>query len=70
MTEPTTFTQPTPPQLRQCGRCRLFFPRPGEDLHPAEMKEWWACDECASEITPSRQRIRRDVGDSAQHESK
>lgn len=63
MTDPITFTQRIPPPLRQCGRCRLFFPTPG-DLNPAEMKEWWACDECTTHIPPSRQHIPVDDGDS------
>jgi hypothetical protein len=59
MTESPTFTQPIPPPLRQCGRCRLFFPTSG-DLHHAELREWWACGECAALITPSRHRSSAD----------
>ena len=45
--------QPSPPSLRQCGRCRLFFPAVA-DLHPAERKEWWACNDCKASIIPSQ----------------
>lgn len=58
MTEPKPFTQPVPPPVRQCGRCRLFFPTSG-DLHPAELKEWWACRDCTAAIIPSKQRASR-----------
>ena len=61
MTESTTFTQPIPPPLRQCGRCRLFFPTTG-DLHSAELKEWWACDDCTTQIIPRHQRIAAEGG--------
>lgn len=56
MTDPPTSTQPNQPPLRQCGRCRLFVPASGE-LHAAELKEWWACDDCSALITPSHRRI-------------
>ncbi len=55
MTDSTVTSQPIPPALRQCGRCRLFFPT-GEGFHPAELKEWWACDDCSTRIIPSHQR--------------
>lgn len=62
MTDPTTFAHPIPPPLRQCGRCRLFFPTSG-DLHPAELRELWACADCATRIIPSNQPIPADDGD-------
>ena len=46
-------TQPTPPPLRQCGRCRLFFPAPS-DLSRAELAGWWLCNGCTARLTPSR----------------
>jgi hypothetical protein len=61
MTDSSTFTHPSPPPLRRCGRCRLFFPTHG-DLHAAELKEWWACDDCSTQITPSRERVPTNDG--------
>lgn len=55
MTDSATTRRPNPPPLRQCGRCRLYFPA-ADDIHPAELKQWWACDDCSTRIIPSHRR--------------
>ncbi|HWL43474.1 MAG TPA: hypothetical protein VNQ73_11065 [Ilumatobacter sp.] len=41
--------------LRQCGRCRLYFPvPPGTD--PSEVGDWWVCPNCAQALLPIRER--------------
>jgi hypothetical protein len=32
-----------PPETRQCGRCRLFFPG---DLEAEDTSRWWLCPTC------------------------
>ncbi len=53
MTDPTTFTQPIPPPLYQCGRCKLFFPT-REHLQESEPRQSWACADCTTRIAPSQ----------------
>jgi hypothetical protein len=38
---------------RQCGRCRGHFPIEG-DVHPMELRDWWACASCAESLLPGR----------------
>jgi len=48
-------TAPTPPAgaLRQCSRCRLFFPaEPG--LSDIDRRGWWTCTGCHAAITPDQ----------------
>lgn len=52
---PGQTSTPSSGSLRQCGRCRLYFPAAG-DLHPAELKEWWSCADCSTAIIPRTQR--------------
>jgi hypothetical protein len=38
---------------RTCGRCRLEFPI-GADVHPMELRDWWACAPCTEALLPTR----------------
>ena len=38
---------------RTCGRCRLGFPI-GADVHPMELRDWWACAACTEALLPTR----------------
>lgn len=49
-TESTSAVAP----LRQCGRCRLFFPaEPGTPLRA--LQDWWACTGCRAALIPDSQ---------------
>ena len=37
---------------RTCGRCRLEFPI-GADVHPMELRDWWACTACTEALMPT-----------------
>ena len=43
-TEPVRPTATMPP-LRQCGRCRLFFPVDA-GTPPEGRRDWWTCPTC------------------------
>jgi hypothetical protein len=41
------------PAMRQCGRCRQFFPAdPG--LHASAVNDWWSCPACHEAIIPGQ----------------
>jgi hypothetical protein len=39
--------------VRTCGRCRQDFPT-GADVHPMELRDWWACPTCVDALMPTR----------------
>jgi hypothetical protein len=49
----TDVTGTSAPVMRQCGRCRQFFPAdPG--LHPSAVNDWWSCPACHEAIIPGQ----------------